>query len=168
MRRLLVLSLVVVSACEAREAAGVETALDLGPNAVRVVVSAPAGWEVLDQGAKKRFRKGELEIVLQSLGKTEITDLDQLADWGLPQLGSRGDKERREVKSRQRVSVRHREAIDVETWNRLDHTWPQRYLFMRAGDDAVAMHTPRLADADTVKAFESVRDSIYFVISERR
>ena len=34
----------------------------------RVQVTVPTGWEALDQGKQKRFRKGEFEIVLQNLG----------------------------------------------------------------------------------------------------
>jgi hypothetical protein len=52
--------------------------------------------------------------------------------------------------------------MDIETWNRLDHTWPQRLVFVRVDDDVLALQTTRLADTDTVKAFESIRDSLHF------
>lgn len=152
----LVAMFVAASACAQHEIPGVPTQLELGSH--RVQVSAPAGWDVLDQGAQKRFRNGESEIVLQNLGKTE---------WD-PALASLQDNQRREVKSRNVIAVDNHEALDVETWNRLDHTWPQRLLFVRADEDLLALHTPRLADPDTLKAFESIRDSLHFTSSERR
>ena len=152
---LLVISVAVAFACTPREAPPVLKELELSPHHVQV--SVPAGWDVLDQGAQKRFRKGESDIVLQNLGKV---------DWE-PALASLHDDQRREVKPRRTLTIDNHDAMEVETWNRLDHSWPQRLLFIRADEDLLAMHTTRQADADTVKAFESIRDSIHFA-SERR
>jgi hypothetical protein len=157
-----VAALAVASACAQREAPGVqETAgvlktLELGPH--RVQVPVPAGWEVLDQGVQKRFRRGEADIVLENLGKV---------DWERA-LASLHDKERRGVKSRRELTIDNHEAVEIETWNRLDHTWPQRLLLLRAEDDLLALHTTRLADADTVKAFESIRDHLSLSAIVRR
>ena len=85
---LLIVTVAAASACAPREAPAVQKELELGPH--RLQVSAPAGWDVLDQGAQKRFRKGEADIVLQNLGKV---------DWE-PALASLQDDQRREVKSR--------------------------------------------------------------------
>ena len=64
---LAVLGLVVaVSACARENPAPVPRQFELG--ASRVLVVVPTGWEALDQGRQKRFRKDELEIVLQDLG----------------------------------------------------------------------------------------------------
>ena len=152
----LVSTLAVMAACTPREPAGVPKEFELGRH--RVQVSAPAGWEVLDQGAQKRFRKGESEIVLQNLGKTAWDD----------GLASLQDNQRREVKSRTAMTIDTHEAMDVETWNRLDHTWPQRLLLVRADDDLLALQTTRMADADTLSAFESIRDSLHLTSSVRR
>jgi hypothetical protein len=152
----LAVAVVATSACTPREAPGVTKELELGPH--RIQVSAPAGWDVLDQGAQKRFRKGELEIVLQNLGRTQ---------WD-PALAALSDNERREVKSRNLIMIDNHEAQDVETWNRLDHTWPQRLLFVRVDDDLLALRTPRQADDETLKAFASIRDSLHFTSSVRR
>jgi hypothetical protein len=171
---LLVALLTAASACTSAEAPGVQREpgvrkelggqrepdsqkeFELGPH--RVQVSVPAGWEALDQGAQKRFRKGEADIALQNLGKV---------DWA-PALASLHDEQRREVKSRRTITIDNHEAMDIETWNRLDHTWPQRVLLVRADDDLLALHTTRFADADTLKAFESIRDSLHFVAIVRR
>ena len=153
---LLIVTVAAASACAPREAPAVQKELELGPH--RLQVSAPAGWDVLDQGAQKRFRKGEADIVLQNLGKV---------DWE-PALASLQDDRRREVKSRRTLTIDNHDAIDIETWNRLDHSWPQRLLFIRADDDLLAIHTTRMADADTVKAFESIRESLHLPASVRR
>jgi len=153
---LLIVTVAAASACAPREAPAVQKELELGPH--RLQVSAPAGWDVLDQGAQKRFRKGEADIVLQNLGKV---------DWD-PALASLQDDQRREVKSRRMLTIDNHDAMDIETWNRLDHSWPQRLLFIRAGDDLLAINTTRQADPDTVKAFESIRESLHFDASERR
>jgi hypothetical protein len=146
----------VASACGTPHAAKTQKELELGP--YRVQVSVPEGWEALDQGAQKRFRKGELEILLENLGKR---------DWDSA-LASLSDNERREVKSRIPITVDKHDAMDVETWSRLDHTWPLRLLFVRADDDLLVLYTPRRADDDTLKAFESIRDSLHFSASVRR
>ena len=161
----LLVTLLTASACAGREPASVLKQFDIGLH--RLQASTPLEWEFLDQGAQKRFRKGESEIVLLSLGPATRTDLDQLADWGLAALTPRND-DRRQIKSKQKVMVDNREAVDVETWNRLDHTWPQRLLFVPDGDYLVVLHTPRLADAETVKAFEAIRASLHFAESARR
>jgi hypothetical protein len=142
-----------------------ERAFELGARRVTVIV--PAGWDALDQGKQKRFRKGEVEIVLQNLGSATppLPDLDALINWGLAAVGH---DQRRDVKSRRAVTVDGREAVDIETWNRLDHTWPLRMLFVRVDDDLLALHTTRLADDGTVRAFESIRDSLHFAVSTRR
>jgi hypothetical protein len=145
------------SACAREKAAPVAVEHQLEFGARRVQVTVPTGWDVLDQGAKKRFRRGEAELVMEDLGKVE---------WE-PALASLHDDRRREVKSRRAITIENHAAVDIETWNRLDHTWPQRLLFVRADDDLLALQTTGLADADTVKAFESIRDSLHFVSARR-
>lgn len=152
-----------------------EREFELGGHRVKVAV--PAGWDALDQGRQKRFRKGEVEIVLQNLGPSTSlgsgprtppsrdANLEELVDWGLAAVGH---NERRDVKSRRAITIDGREAMDVETWQRLDHSWPLRMLFVRVDDDLLALHTTRLADDGTVKAFESIRDSLHFAVSTRR
>lgn len=129
-------------------------------------VAVPTGWEALDQGNQKRFRKGEFEIVLQYLGPATPPprDLDALVDWGLAAVGQAvGHDQRREEKSRRTVTVDGREAVDIETWNRLDHTNPQRIFLIRDDGDLLALHTVRMAFADTLAAFDAIRDSLHFV-----
>ena len=85
---------------------------------------------------------------------------DQLAEWGLTQLGH---DQRRDVKSRRTLTVDGHDAVEIETWSRLDHTYPQRFLFVADSGDLLALHTPREADAASAKVFESVSDSLHFL-----
>lgn len=166
----LLATLAVATGCGPRNHAGVERTFELGSH--RVHVLAPAGWELADQGAQKRFRKGESQIVLVDLEPEtrrlaerdleRLGDLDEFAEWGLTALAGPHHDQRREVRTRRTVTIDHYEAMDIETWNRLDHGWPQRLLFLRVDDDLFALHTPGLADTDTVKAFEAILGSLHF------
>ena len=137
---------------------------ELGAHRVQVIV--PTGWDALDQGKQKRFRKGEFEIVLQNLGPPAPPprNPDELADWGFTEVGH---DQRREVKSRRAVTLDGREAIDIETWNRLDHTNPQRIFLVRAEGDLLALHTVGMAFEDSLAAFAAIRDSLHFVSARR-
>lgn len=169
-RRTTWLTLAVVvatsSACARENAtpAARERQLEFGGR--RVQVTVPTGWEVLDQGKQKRFRKGEFEIVLQNLGPRTPPprDLDELIDWGLAAVGH---DQRRDVKSRRTVTIDGREAMDIETWNRLDHTNPQRIFFVTDDGDLLALHTVRMAFEDSLAAFDAIRDSLHFVSARR-
>jgi len=150
-------------ACAREKTAPLPTDLELGAHRVQVIL--PTGWEALDQGKQKRFRKGELEIVLANLGPATPPPLDPdaLVDWGLAEIGAGiGRDLRREVKSRRTVTIDGREATDLETWNRLDHTNPQRILFVNDDGDLLALHTVGMALADSLAAFDAIRDSLHF------
>jgi len=162
------LVVVTASAC-ARETPAPSTK-EFAFGARRVQVIVPDGWEALDQGKQKRFRKGEFAIVLQFLGASTPPprDLDELIDWGLAELGAEiGPDKRRELKSRRSVTIDGREAFDIETWNRLDHTNPQRILFVKDDGDLLALHTERMTLEDTLTAFDAIRDSLHFVSALR-
>jgi hypothetical protein len=167
--RLGIFALVALSsACAGRNAPPAPKEFELGTHRVQVIV--PTGWEALDQGKQKRFRKGELEIVLQNLGpaKPPPSNLDELIDWGLAAVGADvGHDQRREVKSRRTVMLEGREAVDIETWQRLDHTNPQRIFFVDDDGELLALHTERMALADSRAAFDAIRDSLHFVSARR-
>jgi hypothetical protein len=167
--RLFALALVSLSsACAGTKATPEPTELELGVH--RVQVTVPAGWEALDQGKQKRFRKGEFEIVLQNLGPRTPPprELDELIEWGLAEVGADvGHDRRREVKSRRTVMLEGREAVDIETWQRLDHTNPQRIFFVEDDGELLALHTERMALAESLAAFNAIRDSLHFVSARR-
>jgi hypothetical protein len=159
--RLVVFLLVAaLSACTGSKATPVTKELVFGAH--RVQVTVPAGWEALDQGNQKRFRKGEFEIVLQNLGPRTPPprNLDELIEWGLAQLGH---NQRREEKSRRTVMLDGREGMDIETWHRLDHSNPQRIFLVDDSGELLALHTERMAFEDTLAAFDAVRHSLHFV-----
>ena len=139
---------------------------DLVFGAHRVQVTVPTGWEALDQGNQKRFRKGEFEIVLQNLGPRTPPprDLDELIDWGLAQVGH---DQRREEKSRRAAMLDGREGMDIETWHRLDHSNPQRIFLVEDDGDLLALHTAGMARQDSLTAFDALRDSLHFVSARR-
>jgi len=141
-----------------------EKQLEFGRHRVRV--SVPTGWEMLDQGRQKRFRKGEFEIVLQSLGPATPSphDLDGLVEWGLTALGH---DQRSEIKSRHVSTLDGREAVDIETWNRLDHSNPGRIFLVSDDGDVLALQTVRMAFEDSLAAFDTIRGSLHFA-SDRR
>ena len=163
MNRFLAVVLLAASAC-AREAPPAPKEFELGARRVQVIV--PAGWEALDQGKQKRFRKGEFQIVLQNLGSRTPPprDLDELVDWGLAAVDH---NQRREVKSRRTVMLDGREAVDIETWHRLDHTNPQRIFFVDDDGELLALHTVGMAFQDTLAAFDAIRASLHFVSARR-
>jgi hypothetical protein len=142
------------SAC-ARDNAPPAATKEFELGAHRVQVTVPAGWDALDQGKQKRFRRGEAEIVLQDLGKV---------DWE-PALASLHDDRRREVKSRRPRTIDNHEAMEIETWNRLDHTNPQRIFFVKDDGDLLALHTVGMAFQDSLAAFDAIRDSLHFAKS---
>ena len=90
-------------------------------------------------------------------------DLPALADAGLKALGH---DQRRDVKSRQSLMVGGRDALDVDTWNRLSHAHPQRFLFIAHDGYLLALYTARQADAEALSAFASVRDSLHFAAAD--
>ena len=60
-----------------------------------------------------------------------------------------------------------RDALDVDTWNRLSHANPQRFLFIAHDGYLLALYTARQADAEALSAFASVRDSLHFTAADR-
>ena len=133
-------------------------------------VTVPTGWEALDQGNQKRFRKGEFQIVLENLGpaKPPPRDLDELVDWGLAEIGAEvGYNQRREVRWRRKVTIDGREGVDIESWNRLDHTNPQRAFFVTDDGDLLVLQTVGMAFADSMAAFDAIRNSLHFVSARR-
>jgi hypothetical protein len=101
------------------------------------------------------------EGLLAAIAVMPLRDLASLVDSGLRDVDQ--DERRREVKSRERRTIDGREAMDIQTWSRLDHTFPQRLLFIYDDGDLLVLHTPRLADEQTASAFEAIRDSFHFV-----
>lgn len=154
------IALVAAASACARDAtpAPIEKQLDFGAH--RVQVTVPAGWDALDQGTTKRFRKGELQVVLQNLGSKTTHDLDELIDWGLAKVGY--DDKRGEEKSRHVTTVDGRETVDIEIWSRLDHSNLWKITLIKDGDDLLALTIDGMAMDDSLAAFDAIRSSLRF------
>ena len=157
---------VVSCGCRRENPKPVPKEFEFGARRVQLIV--PEGWEALDQGREKRFRKGDSEIVLQYViaGPTTPSrrESDAVFDLALDALSAGvGHDQQREIKSRREVSIDGRSGTDIETWSRLDHGNPQRFLLIRDGDDLLALRTERMAFADTLAAFDAIRDSLHFI-----
>jgi hypothetical protein len=154
----LLILLVAAGGCVRRGESGV--ARDVWFNSRLIHIRVPDGWELLALGERVRFRKGESSMTLESLwlpyGQQEF------ADWGRHQVEGAVQEHRREVKSRWVITVDAHEAVEMETWYRLDHTGVQRTLFVRADRDVIVLRTSGLVDADMLNAFRTIRDSIHF------
>jgi hypothetical protein len=170
-RRLTLAVLLVVaspSGCARKDPPPVPQQFEFGARRVQLIV--PTGWEALDQGKQKRFRKGEFSIVLQYLGPATPSSRDAgaLIDWGLAAIGADvGHDQQREVKSRRTFTIDGRDATEIETWNRLDHANPQRMLFVSDHGDLLALHIERMAFEETLAAFDAIRDSLHLVRTQR-
>lgn len=131
-------------------------------------------WSGLSSDAAKDKPFEEIEPafanVLGHVDTMPLRDLQALADAGLAALGH---DQRRDVRSREATMVGGRDALVVETWNRLSHTSPQRMLFVLNDGYLLALYAALRADADSAAAFDSVRASLQFApvgaaASERR
>jgi hypothetical protein len=71
------------------------------------------------------------------------------------------------VRWRNKVTIDGREAVDIHTWNRLDHTNPQRIFFVSEDGDLLVLQTVGMAFADSLAAFEAIRNSLHFVNARR-
>jgi hypothetical protein len=140
--------------------------MDFG--AYRLQFFVPEGWELIDHGKQKRFRRGEFEIVLERLDpqpdKPGVSG--DPADRALAAIDH--DDKRREVKSKNVTTLDGREALEIETWYRLDHSNPHKLVVFVYGKDLFVLSTVRYATGEMLKAFDAIRGSFHFVTDPRQ
>lgn len=95
--------------------------------------------------------------VMGAVAELREPTLPELARHGLAVLGH---DERRDVRASEPVAVAGGDALDVQTWNRLAHTSPRRFVFVRNDDFLLVLYTAADADGDAATAFTAVRDSL--------
>lgn len=122
-----------------------------------------SAWSKISANAAKERPYAQMRPAFEELA-THVAaipsrTLPELAEDGLAMLDH---GPRRDVKSRQSTTVGGREAYDVVTWNRLTHAYVQRMVFVLDGGYLFALYTPREADAESMRALESVRASLVF------
>src|SRR5262245_19606064 len=86
----LALACLIVSSCaRGQDAAPAPAPHQIEFGAHRVTVVVPSGWDALDQGRQKHFRKGEFEIVLRDLGPRTFQPGGPSVhvEWGLRTVG---------------------------------------------------------------------------------
>jgi hypothetical protein len=99
------------------------------------------------------------ETIVAGIDALPPPDLRAVADASLAKLGHDA---RRDVKSRITATIDGRDALDVETWNRLSHATPQRLLFVLNDGYLLAFYTGQGADTDAMTAFETMRAGLHF------
>lgn len=102
--------------------------LQIGTHSISVV--SPLEWEHLDYGERHHFRRGFERISIEEFGFLGV-DLDQSADSALVLLR---EDDRRSVATRGRTRVFDRDAVAIDTWDRLSHQFRKRYVFVDDGD----------------------------------
>lgn len=121
-----------------------------------------ATWSKVSS-APSQTAYADLELVfaaiLAHIDAMPPRELPTLADAGLAGLGH---DQRRDVKARRPRTIDGREALDMETWNRLTHASPQRLLFVLNDGYLLALRTEPGADRETVKVFEAMLDTLQF------
>lgn len=74
-----------------------------------------------------------------------------------------GEDDRYEQKSLDSRRIDGRDAVAIETWRKLSHVDPRRYLIVLDGDRILAMHCARCDD----EAFADVAASLHFAAASR-
>ena len=158
------------SSCAERVEAGTPRQVRLNTRPVQFRV--PDGWGLIGQTEQVRFVKGaqDAKTLAFQPGQSNITlkslwlpyGQSEFADWGRAKLDGTIGTIQREIKSRWVIQIDGRQAVEMETWDKVDHSFPERMLLIREDRDVIAMSTFGTVDADMLKAFTAIRDSIRF------
>lgn len=150
------LALALLAAC-----GGQPDATHLQVGAHSIVVTVPDGWEHLDYGSTHQLRRG--------LSRITIADMDSLGDdvkWAARRaLATLGEVERRDEASRREFQITGRDAIEIDTWDRMSHQYRKRFVFVNDQERYLAVYT-QLGKFEAMEtAFDSLVTSIAFTDS---
>lgn len=146
MRRwLIALTIFLVAGC------GTDTSdrVDLRVGEHSISVAIPDGWEHLDYGEHHLLRKELAAIAIREIGGGPDSGPGRL-----------GENEQRDVASRTEIQVGGRNAVVIDTWDRLSHQWRKRFCFFRAGEPLIAIFTMHGEFEAMEPAFEALLASV--------
>lgn len=118
----------------------------------RVQMQIPEGWEHVNYGERHQLRRDLTRVSLERI-KWRGKNFDAAVSNGLKNLK---EDSRREEASRDTLTLGGQKAVLVETWDRVSHQWPKRFLFVWTGQDFVVAYTM----AGTVEEAAPVFDAL--------
>jgi hypothetical protein len=156
---LVYLSLVLALAPGCGQEAPRPAELQVGPH--RISVLLPDGWEHIDYGDTHQLRRELARISVEDLGWLD-GDIDTAADSALVLLR---EDERRGEASRHHWQIDGRDAVTVDTWDRLSHEYRKRFVFVNNERSllAISMMPGQLEAME--EAFDTLTASLSFVDS---
>lgn len=150
----------------------------------RLLVQLPTGWQVYDQGEQVVLKAPELtdaeykkwdmtgRVPNKGMGSVRIHDLGPaaaegemaplLSDFATRVLPTLGHDKRRDIEFRRPLVIDGREAEEIGTWHRLNHTMPQRFLFVMNDGAVFAIVSQPLGGEESLSGYEAARTSLQF------
>jgi len=123
-----------------------------------VSVAVPDGWEHLDYGREHHFRKGIARISLTDMGPARF-GVDHAVYHVLRELDH---NDRRNIASKEHSTFHGREALLIDTWDRLTHQSRQR-MFLVVNDSVLLVAHTGLGDfAEMEVAFDELVTTMVF------
>ena len=162
MRRLrlaLTASLLWIGACGHDGAGHEQNPVELQIGHHRVTMVLPADWEHLDYGETHQLRRDLAGISIADLDRMGV-NLDEAAERAMAGMG---EDDRRETAARRRYRIDGREALAIDTWNRLSHQYRRSYLFVSNERKLLAFWMTLGDFAVMEEAFKGLAASLAFV-----
>jgi hypothetical protein len=121
--------------------------LQVGEQRISVVI--PEGWEHLDYGDHHLLRQDLAAIAIRQIG-------------GSPSTGPRrlGEDAQRDIASRTSLQIGDREAVVIDTWDRLSHQWRKRFCFVRGKGPLLAIFMMQGEFEDLQPVFDELIASV--------
>jgi hypothetical protein len=119
-----------------------------------------SAWNVVSRDGSPAAEVEEAyREVLSQISARPRLDLETLADAALAELGH---DERRSVAGRRRVAIDGREALRVDTWDRLSHQYQSRHLFVMNEGHLLVARTELGGFSEMEGALDTLTGSLAF------
>jgi hypothetical protein len=122
----------------------------------RVSLVIPEGWEHLDYGDHHLIRRELAAIGIREIGGSPLTGPQRL-----------GENEQRDIASETRVRIGDREAVVIDTWDRLSHQWRKRFCFVKGRGPLIAIFTMQGEFEKLEPVFDALISSVVLADSLR-